>query len=393
MRSVRALPVFLLGLASAAAAGPSDPSLSGDWPTHARLDDGTDFGASALWQYDLDRFSNDGGRLADARTNRRKYLGLYVKKKGVYDAKAEFDFQSRKWQDAYLRLQSEALFGGDAGALRIGQGKTPVGFEGNTGSNATTFIELALPSQAVYENRRIGVDWSLQRPSWLVSLGYYGGDLQGDNDGRTLAARVAWVPVHREGKVLHLGLAASRERPQASVDGRGVASPPAARLRSTPEAGLAPVLLDTGTLAGVERLDRTGLEGLWIEGPWSVQGEYLHARTVFRRGDRPDFDGRGWYVSVSWVPTGESRPYQGGNVGNIVPSRPWGAVELAVRYSELDLDDAPVAGGRGHDWTLGVNGYLGRHLRLQANYIRAFSDRRGRVLNPHIIELRAVVAF
>jgi phosphate-selective porin OprO/OprP len=316
-----------------------------------------------------------------------------VKKKGVYDAKAEFDFQSKKWQDAYLRLQSKAWLGVDAGAFRVGQSKTPVGFEGNTSSNATTFIELALPSQAVYENRRVGVDWALQRPTWLASLGYYGGDLQGDNDGRTLAARVAWVPVDREGEVLHLGLTASRERPQGSVNGLGAESPPAARLRSTPEAGLAPVLLDTGTLAGVERIDRTGLEGLWIEGPWSVQGEYLHARTVFQRGDRSDFDGSGWYVFGSWVLTGESRPYRGGNVGNIVPSRAWGAVELALRYSELDLDDASVAGGREHDWTVGANWYLGRHLRLQANYVRAFSDRRGVRVDPHIVEVRVALAF
>jgi phosphate-selective porin OprO/OprP len=387
-------PLLLgLSLAPLAAAAPADSSLLGDWPTHVKLDDGTDLGASALWQYDLDRFSGDDGRFADAQTNRRKYLGFYVKKKGVYDAKAEFDFQSKKWQDAYLRLQSKTWLGVDAGAFRVGQSKTPVGFEGNTSSNATTFIELALPSQAVYENRRIGVDWSLQRPTWLASLGYYGGDLQGDNDGRTLAARVAWVPVDREGEVLHLGLAVSRERPQGSVNGLGVESPPAARLRSTPEAGLAPVLLDTGTLAGVERIDRTGLEGLWIEGPWSVQGEYLRARTVFQRGDRSDFDGSGWYVFGSWVLTGESRPYQDGNVGNIAPARPWGAVELALRYSELDLDDGPVAGGHGHDWTLGANWYLGRHLRLQANYVRAFSERRGVGVDPRVVEARVALAF
>ena len=397
MRPMHVLSPLLLGLSlapMAAAAAPNDPSLLGDWPTHVSFADGTDLGVSALWQYDLDRFSNDGGRFADAQTNRRKYLGFYVKKKGVYDAKAEFDFQSKKWQDVYLRVQSKAWLGVDAGAFRVGQSKTPVGFEGNTSSNATTFIELALPSQAVYENRRIGVDWALQRPNWLASLGYYGGDLQGDNDGHTLAARVAWVPIDRVGEVLHLGLAASRERPQSSVDGNGVETPPSARLRATPEAGLTPVrLVDSGALKDVDHIDRGGLEALWIDGPWSLQGEYLHARTSFEAGRQPAYSADGWYVFGSWVLTGESRPYRGGTVGNIVPSRPWGAVEVALRYSELDLDGASVAGGREHDWTLGANWYLGRHLRLQANYIRAFSDRRGLAVDPHIFELRAALAF
>jgi phosphate-selective porin OprO/OprP len=93
------------------------------------------------------------------------------------------------------------------------------------------------------------------------------------------------------------------------------------------------------------------------------------------------------------VATGESRPYKDGNVGNVQPSRPWGAVEFAARYSTVDLDGGNIPGGREHDWTLGVNWYLGRHLKLQANYIRAFSDREGLVVNPRVAELRAQVAF
>jgi phosphate-selective porin OprO/OprP len=368
-------------------------SFLGDWPTHVRFGDGTDFGVSALWQYDVDRFSGANRRFDDAQTNRRKYLGFYLKKKGVYDAKAEFDFQSKKWQDVYLRVQSKAIFGSDVGALRVGQSKTPVGFEGNTNSNTTTFIELALPSQAVYENRRVGVDWFVQRPHWLASLGYYGGDLQGDSDGRTVAGRVAWVPLDQAGEVLHLGLSASRERPWSSVNGLGVESPPSVRLRATPEAGLTTLrLVDTGTLKDVDHIDRGGLEALWIEGPWSLQGEYLQARTSFETGAHP-YTATGWYAFGSWVLTGESRPYHGGNVGNVVPSRPWGAVEVALRYSEVDLNGGAVAGGSEHDWTLGANWYIGQHLRFQANYVRAFSDRRGLVLNPQVVEVRAALAF
>ena len=88
-----------------------------------------------------------------------------------------------------------------------------------------------------------------------------------------------------------------------------------------------------------------------------------------------------------------ARQYKDGNVGNVVPSRPWGALEFLLRYSTLDLDDGNILGGREHDWTLGVNWYLGQHLKLQANYIRAFSDRKQLVVDPHIVELRAQIAF
>jgi len=368
-----------------------DPDGLYNWPTHAKLGDGTDIGLILRYQYDINEFSNDNGKFGDSHTNRRKYLGFYVKKPGVYDASVYYDFQSKQWQDAFARLQSKAVFGEDLGAVRFGQSKTPVSFEGVTTSTQTTFIELALPSQAVYENRRVGLDWAIQRPHWLASLGYYGKNLTGKNRGHTIAARVAWVPIHEETDVLHLGVAASQEHPYGLVNALGVQQPATASFKSTPEAGLTTVaLVSSGTLSGVDHINRLGLEELWIHGPWSVQGEYLQAQTKFHL-PKPNYDLSGYYVFGSWVLTGESRQYHDGNVSNVIPSRPWGAVELAVRYSHLDLNDGRVQGGKEHDWTAGANWYLGTHLRLQANYIRAFSDKKGLVIDPHIFELRAEI--
>jgi phosphate-selective porin OprO/OprP len=388
-----ALMVGIPGMACAAEGQAGAYSFANDWPTHYVFDDGTDLGLALKYQYDVDRFSGDDGRLPDAQTNRRKELGFYVKKKGVYDATVVYDFQAKTWLDTYLRVQGKALFGQDVGAFRIGFSKTPVGFEGNTSTGATTFLETALPTQAIYANRRIGVDWELQRPHYLVDAGYYrGGDLNGDSDGRMTAARLAWVPRNQPGDVLHLGFSVSRESPDGTTDGRGIYTPPTVRLRARPEAGLAARLVDSGNLAPTDHIDRTGLEALWIGGPWSVQGEYLHA-SVSRDGGRPDYDASGYYAFASWVVTGESRPYSGGNVGNIKPRRPYGALELAIRYSELDLDDGPVQGGRERDWTLGANWYINRYLKLQANYVHAQSDRRGLPVDPNVVEVRAQIQF
>jgi phosphate-selective porin OprO and OprP len=362
-----------------------------NWPTHAQFSDGTDVGLVLRYQYDVNDFSHDDDKFANSHTNRRKYLGFYVKKPGVYDASVYYDFQSKQWQDAFFRLQSKAVLGDDFGAIRFGQSKTPVSFEGVTTSTQTTFIELALPSQAVYENRRIGLDWGMLRTHWLASVGYYGENMTGKNRGHTLAARAAWVPIHVPGQVLHLGVAASQERPYGLVNALGVQQPATASFKAPPEAGLTTVtLVSSGTLSGVDHINRLGLEGVWIDGPWSVQSEYLQAQTTFNNG-KPDYDINGYYAFGSWVLTGESRQYHDGNVSNVIPAHPWGAVELALRYSELDLNDGKVLGGREHDWTAGTNWYVGTHLRLQANYIRAFSNRRGLVIDPHVFELRAEI--
>jgi phosphate-selective porin OprO/OprP len=365
----------------------------GNWPTHVVLGDGTDIGLSLKYQFDLDRFARDEGVYEDAQTNRRKEFGMFVRKKGVYDATAVFDFQSRTWLDVFLRVQTKAVLGDDAGAVRVGFMKTPVGFEGNTSTGTTSFLESSLPMQAVYANRRIGVDWALNRKQYLVQLGYYhGGNLQGDLDGRMVAGRAAWTPRNAPGDVVHLGLSVSRETPEGTTDGRGRYTPPNIRLRALPEAGLITQrLIDSGTLAVADHVDRRGVEGLWIGGPWSVQSEYLDARV--KLVDKPAFIAHGWYAFGSWVVTGESRTYSGGNVSDVVPKGPWGAVEVLLRYSTLDLDDGAVLGGREHDWTVGANWYLTRYLKLQANYVQATSDRRDLRIDPHIVEVRAQVMF
>lgn len=360
-----------------------------NWPTHYQFSDGTDLGLVLRYQYDVNNFSNDDDKFVNSHTNRRKYLGFYVKKPGVYDATVYYDFQSKQWQDVFFRLQSQAVFGDDFGAVRFGQSKTPVSFEGNTTSTQTTFIELALPSQAIYENRRIGLDWAILRTHWLASLGYYGENLEGKNPGHTVAGRAAWIPVHQENEVLHLGIAASQERPYGIVNALGEQEPATTSFKTPPEAGLTTVtLISSGTLTDVDHINRLGFEEVWIDGPWSVQSEYLHAQTTFDDA-KPNYDIGGYYAYASWVLTGESRQYHDGNVTNVIPSHPWGAFEFALRYSDLDLNDGRVLGGKEHDWTAGANWYLGTHLRLQANYIRAFSDRKGLIVNPHVVELRA----
>lgn len=388
------LSFAIAALFGASAATPALAYDINDWPTHYTFSDGTDIGVTLNYQYDINDFSGDDGVLGeDISTNRRKEFGFTLKKKGVYDATAQFDFQSRQWLDVFLRLETKALFGADYGKLRFGYSKTPVGFEGITSARAPSFLETALPVQAVFAGRRTGIDWALERPNYILNFGYYfSQDLQGDNDGTMIGGRFAWTPVKADGHVLHLGVAGSVEDPDDFTNGKGQHLEPASRVRARPEAGLTPVrLVDSGSLTKVDTITRTGLEGLWINGPWSIQGEYLSVDV--QRDGFQDYTADGFYVFGSWVLTGESRPYSGGNVNNIKPKGDWGAWELLARYSTLDLNDGGVYGGKEHDWTLGVNWYLTQHFKFQANYVRASAEKGNLDVDPRIVELRAQIFF
>lgn len=388
-RHTAARPLPLLAVSAAVAAAFAAPAhaydLLNDWPTKFKTDSGVEYGVRGTIQYDTNHFSDDtlpngNARFDDLETWRRKETYLYARKNGVWELAAGYDFQSHLWVDAYFRL-----FNKKVGDFRLGQFKTPVGFEeGAIGSGSTTFLERALPVQAVNQGRRIGVDWTYENlPGWLLNAAFFsGGDLNGDNDGTTWAARAVYNPVKNETTVVHLGVAASVEDREDDI----------ARIRARPEANLTAIrLIDTGNLAGAERIRRVGLEGAWAQGPFSLQGEYLTIAAP-RRTAR-DFSGDGAYLYGSWVLTGESRPYKSGAFGNVKPKHDYGAVEVGLRYSTLDLNDGLVAGGKQHDWTLGANWYLGQHVKLQANYIRAFSDKGTLALDPKITELRAQISF
>src|SRR5262249_22448222 len=81
--------------------------------------------------------------------------------------------------------------------------------------------------------------------------------------------------------------------------------------------------------------------------------------------------------------TGESHKYNAASAsyGGINPANPfslsgggWGAWEIAARYSTIDLNDriastVGIAGGQQNIYTVGLNWYATRNIRLMFNYL------------------------
>ncbi|WP_372016649.1 OprO/OprP family phosphate-selective porin [Pseudoxanthomonas sp. 10H] len=345
---------------------------------------GTEYGAKGTFQYDSNRFSDDeradgSAVFEDDDAWRRQEFYLFARRKGVFEATAGYDFTARSWGDAFVKLTSKV-----AGDVRLGHQKTLVGWEDyGYGTSSTIFLERSAAENAFYAGRRTGVEWTWTGlPGWRFALaGYDGEDLNGDNAGTTFAGRLVNTPVSGERRVVHLGASASRERRDDGI----------ARFRARPNAALTDVrLVDSGRLAS-DHIDRVGLEAAWREGPLLLQAEWLKGSNEAPDGGH--FDGRGWYAFASWSLTGEVRPYANAAFGNLKPKHAAGAVDVQLRYADLDLDDGSVQGGRQRDWTLGANWYWGRHLKLQANYVWLRSERAGVTLEPEILEARVQLAF
>jgi len=165
-----------------------------------------------------------------------------------------------------------------------------------------------------------------------------------------------------------------------------------------PESFVAASLVNTGTIEGVENIDRVGLDVVWVHGPVSLQAEW-NQEFLDRDAGRGNLDFWGCYVQASWFPTGEHRRYQRsqGVFGPVIPlanfepwKGGWGAVQLGARFSYLDLDDRDVSGGIEKNVALAVNWFLLAQLRFSANWIYGHLNGQGDV---HVLQGRFQIEY
>ncbi len=315
------------------------------------------------------------GPQVDGTEFRRARLYLSGKLPGKVFFKTQFDFAGgdADFKDVYLGMEGIPF----VGRVQVGHFKEPFSLEELTSSKYITFLERGLPN-VFAPGRNTGIaahDQVLSgRMTWAAGIfrptGSFG-DGQGEGES-AVTARVTGLPWFEEGgkRLLHLGFGVSVRNPSGGI----------LRYRQRPEVHLASRLVDTGTLA-VDRAELYSLEGALVLGPFSVQSEYIRSE-VKGAGD-PGFSGI--YGSAGFFFTGEHRPYKTskGVFGHVKPRKSFGeggglgAWEAALRYSDLDLQDGSVAGGRLSSLSLGLNWYLNPNTRLMFNYVLADLEGAG----------------
>jgi phosphate-selective porin OprO and OprP len=146
------------------------------------------------------------------------------------------------------------------------------------------------------------------------------------------------------------------------------------RYRGRPESNVSDYYVDTGDLAG-DHAWHLGLEALWNEGPFSLLAEYNYAWVDAPASGDPEFSG--YYVTGSWILTGETRPYDRtvGYARRVLPKGRWGAPELVGRFSHEDLDDGAVQGGSFDKTYLGLNWWATQRWKFGLGWGRTWLDR------------------
>ena len=325
----------------------------------------------------------------EVRRARVYYSGTW-RERFEFKTQIELSENNVEARDVYIGLRGIPIIGN----IRLGHFKEPIGLNVLTSSKYLMFMERSLTADAFQEDRNAGVmihDSPFKdRMTWALGVfrdtdQYFSGEI---NDGIAFTGRVTGLPWYEDdgAKLLHLGFAWRHFDPRGDP----------IRVRSRPEAHLAPRLIDTGNIQA-DMMDILGLEFALIHGPFSVQGEVFQA-LINRKNGGGELQFNTFYVEASYFLTGEHRNYLTTHAafGKIKPKKDfgkdggWGAWEVAARYSYLDLNDDDISGGRLNNFSAGVNWYLNQYTRVIWNYVYVDPDDSGQV---HAFQMRLQISF
>ena len=305
----------------------------------------------------------------------------------LYDF-AEFKLQvdfanARDIKDEWIRFKGIPYIG----HVTVGHIKEPFSLEKLTSLTAITFMERALPTLAFTPGRNFGITRQSpafdRRMTWAVGAFLNTGSFSsvGDSEdqlseanGWDFTGRITGLPHYEDQgrRLVHVGLSYTHQVREDAISDAQV------QFRARPESRLTDDrLVDTGGFSANWQ-GMINPEVAMVSGPFSFQGETCLTYVDRDTGGNPWF--WGFYLFGSYILTGENRNYETskGVFTQVMPNRNfhltkegWGALELALRFSYLDLNDAGINGGREHNMTAGLNWYLTPNTRFMFNFIRA----------------------
>lgn len=291
--------------------------------------------------------------------------------------------------------------------LRAGKFKGPVGLE-NLQSDATLPFNERSPVSALVPSRNLGVQLWGDISGGLISYAVGAFNVAGDGrnpgttdfgDEKEFAGRLFSQPfVHSDTSLLkgiNFGVGASYS--QISSNATGLPATTGGTLPGYVTAGQQQFFAYNplvGPVLGDGAQWRVSPAATYAWGPFGLMGEYIVShQSLFNSGTLRDGElaHKAWQVSAQWVLTGEEASFNG-----ITPRRPfdwraggWGAWQLVARIGELDIDDRafpafanPALSASGAtSWSVGLNWWLNRNLRVLTSYSRTTFDGGGAPFN------------
>lgn len=372
------------------------------------------------------RDANDSALLRRVRPTIQGTLG------GKYDYRFTPDFGggSATVVDSYIDAKFSPFF-----KVRAGKFKSFVGLERLQSGSDIRFVERAYTTNAILPNRDLGIaaHGDLFSEKLNYAVGIVNGVADGGNintgaeynDQKEFTGRLFTTPFKDDVNALSglgFGVAGTYTdfRGDRNLDIASSSSP--GTLDATRN-GLPSYVTEgqntffrygSNVLADGQRI-RVSPQANYYNGPWGVIGEYAWLKqevgitdtsanstngTNIVSGTHKALHHNAWNIGATYVLTGEDNSFKGIKPKNNfdLDKGTWGAWELGLRYSEINLDDdtfkAPNGGAYALEgnantnayanrtasaksaktWTAGINWYLDQNTKFQLNYLNTSFD-------------------
>ncbi len=346
-----------------------------------------------FWLNDNTSRSTDKFEVKQARI----WLEGYFFKNIYFKIMPDFAASSNILPDAYLDYAYHP-----SASLLVGKFKPAISLERLQGDADGTFLERAFPTYLA-SNRDVGVQLhgGFSKPGYKAetvagpidtknTFTYQVGVSNGSGDdgspnnnspdtdnNKEVNARLFAHPFHHTGyswlEGLGLGVAGSVGNP----DGQAL------KAQATP-IGRTTYLNYANTNTGFAAPTSSGgqfrvyPQAYWYSGPFGAIGEYVVSSQHLVSGSTDVVQkNTAWQIQGSYVVTGEDNSFAGVKpIQNFDPLKgKWGALQLAARYSELDVDndtfkivDINRSAAKAQAWTVGANWFLNSNAIIRANY-------------------------
>jgi len=290
--------------------------------------------------------------------------------------KAQFDFATgdADFKDMWVGLRGQDCLGCMFPDITVGHFKEYFSLEELTSSKYITFMERALPvtTFAPSRNSGLGLFRDFYGSRATLGLGVFGNSNDYGNhewrDGYNITGRATflpWAPCDCESHFLEIGVSASYKGDLRTL-----------RYRTRPDGThIGPRIVDTGNFDADSAI-LLGGEIAFQYDRWHFQGEYITSMVDSVEADDPTY--YGYYAEASYMLLGGTRPFKRAyaTFNRVKPcTNLWakdccgfGGLEIAARYSTVDLDEGLVQGGTAKDITVGLNWYLNPNTVVKLNY-------------------------
>lgn len=271
-----------------------------------------------------------------------------------------------------------------------------------SGNLVTPLMERSSGIITFRQFRRTGISLNPHGDNWGAQLGFFGSNpsnqttsaVNANNKGTGFSTRFHIAPINDklDSHYLHLGFN-NTYRELDSGTNAVTGSNKTMRFNSTGNTNvLSAILIDTGNITNVKNYYQNTLELRYQYKQLTLTSEFIKT-TLNRLGDKVNFSGG--YVMASYFLTPNHYNYNaqtGLQTMYNVDSK--GAWEVATRFSQANLNDKIIKGGKLDSYDFGVNYYPNLNLKFMLDYVFNKTDSHALVKNnPQYVMARAQVNF